>query len=145
MRRLVDDAGLRQQVIVDSAGTDAWHVGSGADRRAVRVLSDAGYDGSAHRARVVEDNWLPDRDLLIALDRGHLRRLDRTGELQASGRLRLLRSFDPTAPVSADVDDPYDGGHDDFAEVLAQVERACKGLIDDVCALFTVTPTGHGN
>ncbi len=133
MRRLADEAGLSGVVEVDSAGTGDWHVGGPADRRAVTALRDGGYDGRAHRARVFEPGWLDDRDLVLALDRGHLRELRalaRTGAQR--DRVRLLRSFDPAAPDGAEVADPYFGDARDFADVLDQVERACRGLLDAV-------------
>ncbi len=136
MQRLVDDAGLTDVVQVDSAGTGDWHVGDRADHRAVAALRDGGYDGRAHRARVFEPGWLADRDLVLALDRGHLRELRalaRTDEQR--DRVRLLRSFDPTAPEGAEVADPYFGDARDFAEVLDQVERACRGLLDAIAEL----------
>jgi protein-tyrosine phosphatase len=133
MQRLVDDAGLTDVVEVDSAGTGDWHVGARADSRAVAVLSGSGYDGRAHRARVFETSWLDDRDLVLALDRGHLRELRalaRTDEQRA--KVRLLRSFDDEAPDGAEVADPYLGDDRDFAEVMEQAERSCRGLLDAV-------------
>jgi protein-tyrosine phosphatase len=133
MQRLVDDAGLTDVVQVDSAGTGDWHVGDPADSRAVTALRDGGYDGSSHRARVFEPGWLADRDLVLALDRGHLRQLRalaRTDEQR--DRVRLLRSFDPAAREGAEVADPYFGDARDFAEVLDQVERSCRGLLQAV-------------
>jgi protein-tyrosine phosphatase len=133
MQRLVDDAALTDVVQVDSAGTGDWHIGDPADRRAVTALRDGGYDGRSHRARVFEPDWLADRDLVLALDRGHLRglrALARTDEQR--DRVRLLRSFDPTAREGAEVADPYFGDARDFAEVLEQVERACRGLLEAV-------------
>jgi protein-tyrosine phosphatase len=133
MRRLVDDAGLSGVVEVDSAGTGDWHVGDPADRRAVTALRDGGYDGRAHRARVFEPGWLDGRDLVLALDRGHqleLRALARSDAQR--DRVRLLRSFDRSAPEGAEVADPYFGDARDFAEVLDQVERACRGLLEEV-------------
>ena len=133
MRRLADEAGLSGAVEVDSAGTGDWHVGGPADRRAVTALRDGGYDGRAHRARVFELGWLEDRDLVLALDRGHLRELRALARTDAQrDRVRLLRSFDPTAPEGAEVADPYFGDARDFADVLDQVERACRGLLDAV-------------
>ena len=133
MRRLADDAGLSGVVEVDSAGTGDWHVGGPADRRAVMALRDGGYDGRAHRARVFEPGWLDSRDLVLALDRGHLRELRALARTDAHrDRVRLLRSFDPTAPEGAEVADPYFGDARDFADVLDQVERACRGLLDAV-------------
>ena len=137
MRRLVDEAGLSGVVEVDSAGTGDWHVGDPADRRAVTVLRGGGYDGRSHRARVFEGGWLDDRDLVLALDRGHLLELQALARTEAQRvRLRLLRSFDPTAPEGAEVADPYFGDAGDFAEVLDQVERACRGLLDAVARVL---------
>ena len=137
LRRLVEDAGLAGSVEVDSAGTGAWHLGDGADPRAVDVLRSSGYDGSAHRARAFAADWFADRDLVVALDRGHLRSLISAARDEAErGKVRLLRSFDPDAPPDADVADPYYGGARDFAEVLEQVERACRGLLDEVARVL---------
>ena len=137
MRRLVEDAGLAGAVEVDSAGTDAWHLGDGADPRAVDVLRGNGYDGSAHRARAFAANWFADKDLVVALDRGHLRTLTSTARDETErGKVRLLRSFDPDAPPAADVADPYYGDARDFTEVLEQVERACRGLLDEVARVL---------
>ena len=80
-----------------------------------------------------ERGWLDDRDLVLALDRGHLRQLRalaRTDEQRA--KVRLLRSFDDESPDAAEVADPYLGDLRDFAEVLDQVERSCRGLLDAV-------------
>ena len=131
MRRLVADAGLSHVVQVDSAGVEAWHVGTGADRRSLASLVEGGYAGGpAHRARCFEPGWLQDRDLVVAMDGGHVREL-RAHAPDAAGRekVQLLRSFDDTALPGADVADPYYGGDDGFAEVLSQVERGCRGLL----------------
>jgi protein-tyrosine phosphatase len=137
LRRLVEDAGLAGAVEVDSAGTGAWHVGDGADPRAVAVLRGSGYDGSAHRARAFAADWFASKDLVVALDRGHLRTLAATArDGTERTKVRLLRSFDPDAPPDADVADPYYGGARDFAQVLEQVERACRGLLDEVARVL---------
>ncbi len=135
MRQLVEDAGLSDRVQVDSAGTDDWHVGDGADRRAVSTLRTAGYDGSAHRARVFDRRWFGERDLVVALDRGHLSELHAmTRDASERDKVALLRSFAEGADDRGDLDvaDPYYGGDDEFATVLAQVEQACRGILDDL-------------
>src|SRR4051794_15435385 len=72
MRSLVGEAGLRDRVEVASAGTGDWHVGRRADERTVDVLARHGYDGSRHRARQFEKDWLDRYDLVLALDRSNL-------------------------------------------------------------------------
>lgn len=132
-------AGLADRVVVDSAGTGAWHVGDRADRRAVAALRAAGYDGSAHRAREYDVAWLADHDLVLAADRGHLRTLTRWAAQEGyqvgpdgDVDIRLLREFDPAAVAAGEleVDDPYYGSQRDFDRVLAEVESAAAGLVD---------------
>ena len=131
LRRLVEDAGLAGAVEVDSAGTGAWHVGDGADPRAVAVLRGSGYDGSAHRARVFAADWFASKDLVVALDRGHLRTLAATArDGTERTKVRLLRSFDPAAPERAEVPDPYYGEDAGFDEVLAMIRAAVPGMLD---------------
>jgi protein-tyrosine phosphatase len=131
MQHMVDEAGLADVVQVDSAGTGDWHVGDRADDRAVAVLRRGGYDGTRHRARVFAGSWLDDRDLVLALDRGHVRELHAlAGTDEQRAKVRLLRSFDDDAPDGAEVADPYLGDDRAFSEVLDQVERACRGLLE---------------
>jgi protein-tyrosine phosphatase len=98
------------------------------------VLSAAGYDGALHRARQFEAQWFAERDLVIALDRGHARSLRSWApDDSARAKVRLLRSFDPGAGgEDLDVADPYYDGPAEFGHVLRQVEAACEGLLDHV-------------
>ncbi len=118
--------GLADRVRVSSGGTGPWHVGEPADARAVATLEAHGYDGKHVATQVGEDHL--GADLLLAADAGHLRDLRR--ELDDPSRVRLLRSFDPTAPEGAEVPDPYYGGDEGFEEVLAMIERTVPGLLE---------------
>jgi protein-tyrosine phosphatase len=124
----VEQAGLPVQV--DSAGTGDWHIGEHADHRARAALARAGYDGEEHRARQFDRSWFDDRDLVLALDGANLADLQRLApDEPARDRVRLLRSFDPTASADLAVPDPYWGDDADFDDVLAVVERAVDGLV----------------
>jgi protein-tyrosine phosphatase len=122
-------------VRVDSAGTGEWHVGEPADRRAVRALHAAGYDGRTHRARQFDPAWFAERDLVIALDRGHARILRSWApDAPARAKIRLLRSFDPAVEAGEDdplidVPDPYYDGDEAFTLMVAQIEAAGAGLL----------------
>jgi protein-tyrosine phosphatase len=143
LRAAADRAGLADAVTFDSAGTGGWHVGQGADERALRTLRARGYDGSSHRARRLDRDAYARADLVVALDRGHLRALlgwgaprdgargDRAGGDRAGGdgKVRLLRSFDPGAD-GPEVADPYYGDEAAFAIVVDQVEAAAPGLLE---------------
>ncbi|MFI7585950.1 low molecular weight protein-tyrosine-phosphatase [Spongisporangium articulatum] len=139
-RSLVEQAGLGDVVEVDSAGTGEWHVGERADVRALRALSAAGYDGSAHRARVFDPAWFAGRELVIALDRGHARTLRAWAPDDPSrARVRLLRSYDPGLAVDEDsplidVADPYYEDDRAFTTMLEEIEAAGAGLLASVQA-----------
>lgn len=135
LRRMVVDAGLTGRVEVDSAGTGDWHIGERADRRAVAALVEAGYPDEGHRARQFEVTWFATRQLVIALDRGHLRTLRTWAPGEADrGKVHLLRSFDPVLAAGGpesqlDVADPYYDGPAMFRAVLDQIEKASAGLL----------------
>ncbi|WP_406124509.1 low molecular weight protein-tyrosine-phosphatase [Streptomyces sp. NBC_00989] len=128
-RARVAEAGLDGLVEVDSAGTDGWHDGDGADPRAVAVLEEHGY-GTDHAARRFQASWFSRLDLVIALDSGHRKTLRRLAPTEEDAqKVRLLRSYDPDAGDDLDVPDPYYGGMDGFEECLEMVEAASTGLL----------------
>lgn len=128
LRQAFDDAGLGAAVTVSSAGTGDWHVGQPAHPPAVRVLAAAGYP-TAHRARQITPELVDAADLVLAADRGHLR------ELRAlagdPSRVRLLRTFDPDAEDD-EVPDPYGYPDEHFRQVLAMLQAAAPGVVDEV-------------
>jgi protein-tyrosine phosphatase len=140
---MVEGHGLQDLVVATSAGTGDWHIGERADARTLTALASRGYDGGPHRARLFEPQWLPELDLVLALDRGHQRTLRGwTGSENDRAKIRLLRTFDPTTTEltehalrggdigrALDVPDPYYSDLDAFDLVLDQVERACAGLL----------------
>ncbi|WP_327718103.1 low molecular weight phosphotyrosine protein phosphatase [Streptomyces sp. NBC_00490] len=131
-RARVAEDGLDGSVEVDSAGTGGWHEGDGADPRTVSVLEAHGYDGD-HTARQFQPSWFSRLDLVIALDHGHLKALRRLAPTpQDAAKVRLLRSYDPSAGDDLDVPDPYYGGMDGFEECLEMVEAASEGLLTAV-------------
>ena len=126
--------GGRTDVVVGSCGPAGWHTGEPMDPRTARVLADAGYDPSRHRARQFGPDWF-DHDLILVMDAAN--RADVLAVLPADrhDRVRLFRSYDPEVgegePVP-DVPDPWYGGPDGFLDVLAMVERTCSVLVDEL-------------
>ncbi len=68
MRALVREAGLEEQIELDSAGTGSWHVGSPPDERATAAAAARGIalEGAARQVSAAD---FEDFDLLIAMDR----------------------------------------------------------------------------
>jgi len=131
LRTSVLTSPLSGQIVVDSAGTHAYHVGHAADRRAEVALREAGY-GLHHKARVVRPEWLPERRLVLAMDSGHLRHLQRlTSKAQLPAQnLAMLRDFDPEGP--GDVPDPYYDSIAEFRAVRTMIERCMPALLAEL-------------
>ena len=127
MRALVDRAGLTDRIVVDSAGTGAYHVGEQPDPRTRAAARRRGYDLD-HRAWQFTERDFSRFDLVLAMDGSNLARLNAMAR-GGSRDVRLFRSFDATAEQGAEVPDPWYGGDDGFEEVLDQCERACEGLL----------------
>ena len=95
MRALVARAELADEIEVCSAGIGDWHVGEQADPRSSEALTARGYDASSHRARQFGREWFDDHDLVIAMDRTHLRDLRRMAG--ASGEPLAARALESRA------------------------------------------------
>jgi protein-tyrosine phosphatase len=137
LRASVEKAGLRARVIVDSAGTGDWHVGDRMNARARAQLARNGYDGESHRARQFHPSWIPERDLILAMDTANLRDLRTLAAPADQGRIRL---FGEIAGLDGqDVPDPYYGPAADFARVLALLESGAPDLVVQLSAIPEIT------
>ncbi len=128
LRHKLLEAGLDQDVEVDSAGTHAYHVGEPPDARSARHAQRRGYDLSTLRARRVADNDFEDFDLILVMDHDNMEALKERCPAEHRGKLRRLSEFASrnTSPV---VPDPYYSGPDGFETVLDLVEDACDGVV----------------
>ena len=108
---------------VASAGTEGYHVGERADRRAIAFAESHGYALSAHRARQVRPDDFEAFDLVLAMDQRNLRDLQ---------RFRTPRGA--TAPAlflgDAEVPDPYYGGDADFLRVIDLAREGVAALAE---------------
>jgi protein-tyrosine phosphatase len=126
-QKLVDDAGLSDAIVVDSAGTGSWHVGEKAHPGTRRVLAAHGisYDG---RARMVSAQDLLDANsYVIALDGSNLR--DLQAAVGQHPRLYRLLDFARQTKIR-DVPDPYYDGN--FETVYQLVADGCQGLLEAI-------------
>lgn len=130
-RALVENHGLSDHIMVDSAGTHAYHVGEPPDSRSAAAARKRGIDLSNQRARKVKASDFDDFDLLLAMDRSHQQSLIQLCPKAREDRVRLFLSFAPELGLR-DVPDPYYGAGDGFERVLDMIEAGSRGLLDHV-------------
>ncbi len=130
-RHLVEGEGLGGQIMVDSAGTHAYHVGEPPDRRAQAAARRRGVDLSRQRARKAKSGDFKQFDYVLAMDRDNHAELAAICPPGEEHRLKLFLDFAPELDTG-DVPDPYYGGGRGFEVVLDMVEKASQGLLDHI-------------
>lgn len=126
-RKLVADAGLAERILIESAGTHAYHVNEPADRRAAEAARRRGFDLDGIRARRVSAGDFERFDLLLAMDNDNLRILKEHAPESHHDKLRLFLSYADSSEL--EVPDPYYGGAAGFERVLDLIEAAARGLL----------------
>lgn len=119
-------AGLAR-IDVDSVGIGGYHVGEPPDRRAQIAAKERGYDLSALRARQLRRDDFTRADLVLGMDRGHMREMRRMCPRDSTPRLRAFMAF--AREVGDEVPDPYYGAAEGFTTMMDLIEAGADGLI----------------
>lgn len=129
--RLVQSQGLAERILIDSAGTHAYHIGNPPDKRSQAAAQNRGLDLSGQRARKVTVADFEEFDYVLAMDRTNLEDLHDLVAVSQRERVRLFMTFAERWNVD-EVPDPYYGGDSGFERVLDMVEDAAAGLLDHI-------------
>ena len=132
---LLNERGLNDRFVVDSAGTGSWHVGNPADRRMQAAAKRRGIHLPS-RARQIDLNDLEEFDLVLTMDDdnfGDVSRLAREAGERATAQIRPMLSYGERYSES-EVPDPYYGGDAGFDHVLDLLEDACAAMLDELSA-----------
>ena len=130
---LLNERGLSDRFVVDSAGTGGWHTGDTADRRMQAAAARRGIKLPS-RARQISLDDLSDFDLVLTMDDANLtavQGLAREAGRRATATVRPMLSYAQSFSET-EVPDPYYGGEAGFEHVLDLLEDACSNLLDDL-------------
>jgi protein-tyrosine phosphatase len=128
-RHRVREAGLEHLFLIDSAGVASYHIGDPPDTRSIRAAKERGFEIHDLRARAVKKSDFEEFDLILAMDEGHYRALERMKPARARAKIAMFLDFVGDHRKSSNVPDPYYGGPADFALVLDLVEDGVDGLL----------------
>jgi protein-tyrosine phosphatase len=132
MNHLVEQTGLSDRILCDSAGTSSYHIGSSPDRRmSTAAAKKLGFQLQGH-ARQFQKSDFQDFDLILAMDRENYQdilSLDPTE--QYTHKVYLMCDFCSKHTLK-EVPDPYYGGSEGFDRVIDLLIDACEGLLNHV-------------
>lgn len=132
MMKLIKEAGLENEIQVDSAGTIGHHAGEPADRRMREHALGRGIELTSISRKVRFPQDFEQFDLIIAMDDNNfrdLKSLDPEGKFKNKivKMTQYCSKFNDTF-----VPDPYYGGASGFEKVLDLLEDACSGLLQEL-------------
>ena len=130
-RKHVADAGLADRILVESAGTHAYHAGAPPDHRAQAAAVRRGVTLTHIRARRISDDDFEAFDYIFAMDKDNLGELLERAPEEHREKVRLFLDFAGTGQV-AEVPDPYYGGASGFELVLDLVEQASERVLQRI-------------
>jgi len=131
-RHVVKQAGMQDQIRIDSAGTHAYHIGESPDKRSQAVAKKNGVDLSTQIARKVQASDFDKFDYILAMDRSNLEDLKRLALNQKQkDKISLFMDYADNWD-NTEVPDPYYGGSNGFQNVFDMVKSASEGLLKEI-------------
>jgi protein-tyrosine phosphatase len=132
MNHLIDQAGLTNTILCDSAGTAGYHIGASPDRRMSAAAENKLGFKLQGQARQFQLSDFKEFDLILAMDRNNyddILAVDRSGQYHF--KVRLMCDFCSTHTLK-EVPDPYYGGVEGFNQVIDLLMDACEGLLQHI-------------
>ena len=130
-QHLVDQAGLSDNIIVESAGTIGYHAGENPDPRSRAMSKSRGVDISDQIARQVRLDDYAQQTYILAMDYSNLQNLNADCPETYQDKIDLLLSYHPDELLK-EVPDPYYGGDRGFENVFNMIEIANKHLLQTI-------------
>ena len=119
-------------ILVDSAGTAAYHIGEKPDIRSIEIANKYGIDLSNQRARQFSINDFDDFDKIYAMDTSNYSNIISLAR-DESDRDKvdvILNEINPESFQS--VPDPYYGGATGFQDVYDMLDKACDKIVKQI-------------
>jgi protein-tyrosine phosphatase len=124
---MVDEHGLGESILVDSAGTHSYHIGSPPDPRSQATARSRGLDLSGLRARRFVSSDFIEFDYLLGMDQDNIADMHAIRPDDARARLQLMLEYSDRFQ-QREVPDPY-FSNEGFDLVFDMVDDASRGLL----------------
>ncbi len=130
-RHVVKQKNMDSHIVIDSAGTHAYHIGESPDSRSQATAKQRGVDLSSQRARKVEAQDFDKFDYVIAMDHSNSEDLKSLADAGQQAKIHLFMEFAKDRD-NTEVPDPYYGGGNGFENVFDMVQSASEGLLQHI-------------
>lgn len=131
MRYQVEQAGLSNDIICDSAGIIDYHLGKSPDPRMVEAAAARRIklEGQARQFHVQD---FEKHDLILTMDReNYLSLISLDPKRKYRDKIRMMCDYSRHYSEK-EVPDPYEGEQEGFNHVINLLLDACEGLLDSI-------------
>ena len=115
-----------KDIHVSSAGLGAL-VGHSADEYAIEVMKENGIDGTAHRARQLNNEMVKQNELILVMENWQQKEIESLYPY-ARGRVHLLGKWGET-----EISDPYKKPKQAFVHAYEKINKACDEWCNKLC------------
>ncbi len=130
LKKMAVEAGVKENFIVDSAGTEAL-VEASPDDTTIAVCESHGINITSHRGQQLTDTMIRNATVVLCMAETH-RRIIRGIFPQWESKILLLKEFgQPQLPANQSVDDP-------IGRAKRKYEQCFKGLESEITRIFPI-------
>lgn len=127
MKKLVSDANLQNEFIIDSAATSTEELGNGMHRGTLRMLQEKNIPYTNHRSRQITLQDYSDYDYLVGMDEENLYYMQKKWHNDFENKISLLLSY---ANLNRDIADPWYTGN--FYQTYDDILLGCTKLLEKI-------------
>ncbi|MEN8776369.1 MAG: low molecular weight protein-tyrosine-phosphatase [Polaribacter sp.] len=113
-----------KEVLVDSAGTAAYHIGNLPDKRSIEVAAKYGLNINNQRARKFVEADFDEFDFIYAMDKSNYNNILLLAK-NADDKQKVKLILNEISQDNHSVPDPYYGGDQGFENVYNMLDKAC--------------------
>ena len=130
---MINDKGISNKFLVDSAGTGSWHVGKKADSR-MRFAAKQRDINITSIARQISKNDFNEFNYIVVMDNSNFKNvLNFRNRVKGADFAKILKIQDFASLFSEkEVPDPYFGGDDGFDHVLDILEDSVSCFLEKI-------------
>ena len=132
-QNLINEKGIGNQFIVDSAGTGSWHIGKKADSRMRFAAKQRNINITSNARQIREDDFLKFKYILVMDNSNFKNVLDFKNQVKGSDFAKILKMQDFSSVFDEkEVPDPYFGGDAGFDHVLDILEDSVSCFLENI-------------
>ncbi len=132
-QNIVNDKGLANQFIVDSAGTGSWHIGKKADSRMIFAAKKRNINITSNARQIIKDDFRK-FDYILVMDNSNFNNvLNLKNQVKGVDLAKILKIQEFALIYNEkEVPDPYFGGDAGFDHVLDILEDSVSCFLENI-------------